>query len=424
MLKLKKEQLQVVLSVTFGNILEWFEIYSYAYLSPILAKIFLGQSDSSGGLIIIFLIFGSAFVARPFGGLIFGRLGDLIGRKKAFFLSIILLTIPTFLMGCLPTYSQIGLTAPLLLFLLRIFQAIPSSGEMPGTMCYLYEFANQKNKRFMTSWTGVGNQIGAGIAIIETFFMDGFTSVSFMETWGWRISFWSSGLIGLLGIYLRKSLHETPVFRKAKLHHQLDNENIFQILKTYMKPICLATAFGGVSGSTFYLIASYLPTYLDSSLGLNLNSNLLLTLSIILLSTILLPIIGKIGDRYDNRKMLLYSNILIVILLVFIFYTLQYNLNKPTLILGILFIIPLSCITALLGYIYCELFPFKVRFTGVGLSFNLADGIIGGFTPVIALSLAKWSGFNGAFCFYILATAVLSIIAILLIRKELFIIYD
>ena len=419
-LKLKKEQLHVISAVTFGNILEWFEIYSYAYLSPILAKIFFGNGSSKSNLINIFVIFGSAFLIRPFGGIIFGRFGDLVGRKQAFFWSIIIMTIPTFIMGCLPTYSQIGMYAPWLLGFLRLIQAIPAAGEVPGTMCYLYEYADPENRRFMTSWSGVGNQIGAIVAVIETYLLDSYTSSEFMLSWGWRISFWSSGVIGLFGIYLRKTLHETPIFERAKKHHRLDKETVYQVIRNHRKSIILGTAFGAVSGSTFYLVATYLPAYLDSELGLNFISNIVLTLSILFLSTIILPFIGRLGDKWDNKKLLIGSIILIIVLLFPLSYSIENNYGIATLLTAILFIFPISCITALIGYVLAQLFPLPIRFTGVGISFNLADGIVGGFTPAIALCLTQLTGLQSAFCGYIFLSAIISLIATILIRKSLF----
>jgi MFS transporter, MHS family, proline/betaine transporter len=189
--QLKKAQAQVILTVTFGNILEWFEIYSYAYLAPILARVFFNFESSLVNLISSFVIFGSSFLTRPFGGILFGRLGDIIGRKKAYLLSITIMTIPTFLMGCLPSYAKWGIFAPLSLVVLRLLQSIPAAGEVPGTICFLYENSDLGNNKFITSWTGVGNQIGAILGVIETFIMDQFMSDEFLMTWGWRISFWS-----------------------------------------------------------------------------------------------------------------------------------------------------------------------------------------------------------------------------------------
>lgn len=419
--KLTKEQSHVISAVTFGNLLEWYDIYSYAYLSPILAKVFFSPEFPESNLLMIFLIFGSAFLIRPFGGIIFGRFGDLVGRKASFLWSVVIITIPTFAMGCLPTYSQMGIYAPWLLIILRLIQAIPSAGEVPGTMCFLYEFSNQypgqENRRFMTSWSGVGNQIGAILAVTETVIMDSYLSHEFMVTWGWRISFWSGGIIGLLGIYLRKTLHETPIFESAKKHHRLDTETILEVISNHRRRIILGTAFGAVSASTFYLAATYIPAYLGSELGLTSSQNTIVTLSTLIASTIMLPLIGRLGDKWNNKYILAGSMLIIIALLYPLYYAVSTHNGLLLLLIGAIYVVATTCITGLLGYVFAHLFPVQIRYTGVGLSFNLADGIIGGFTPAIALALSHWTGNEMAFFWYILGTAIISLLALLRIKN-------
>jgi len=420
--KLNTEQTRVISLVTFGNLLEWFDIYAYAYLSPILAKVFYEQQSSEDNLIKIFLIFGIAFIVRPFGGILFGRIGDRFGRKTSFLWSVILITIPTFAMGCLPTYSQIGVYASYLLAALRILQAIPAAGEFPGAMCFLYEFSNrqpgQHNRRFMTSWSEVGNQLGAILAVAEAYFMKTYTSPEFMLAWGWRITFWSAGAVGILSIYLRKALHETPMFESVKKHHTIGPETTHHVFTKYKRQVILGTAFGMVCASTFYLAATYIPAYLWKELGLTYTQNIIVTLSILSLSTLLLPFIGKLGDIWNN-KMMLVSSILIVIVLL---YPLQYAMSTHNMLLllfiGLVYVIFTSCITALIGYVLAHLFPVQIRYTAVGLTFNIADGIVGGLTPAIALALYHWSGNQAIFCWYIFGTALVSLIAILLINDK------
>jgi MHS family proline/betaine transporter-like MFS transporter len=414
---LNKEQKRVILAVTFGNILEWFEIYSYAYLAPIIAKAFFNFESELSNLFSAFIIFGSGFITRPFGAVLFGRIGDLLGRKKAFILSIVVMTVPTFLMGCLPTYNQIGLCAPLLLGLLRLAQSVPAAGEAPGTFCFLYENAHPGNRKFMTSWGAVGNQIGAILGVIETFLMDQFMSDEFLMSWGWRISFWSGGLIGLLGFYLRRKLHETPFFIRLKQHHRIDTETVSMVIKNYRHQIVMGTAFGVLNAATFYLIATYVPIYFSQSTGLNHNSNLLLHLSILTIMTVLLPLFGKTESRFSCRSIFLACTISIIILLLPLYISINNGSFFWASIVGGLGIIPVICMTAFLPYLLAHLFPVPVRFTGVGLSFNLADGIVGGFTPAIALFLLQYTNNQAAFCWFILACAIISLISYFKISK-------
>lgn len=415
--KLKKKQVHVILAISFGNILEWYDVYSYAYLAPVLAKLFFNFHSTLSNLIGAFLIFATGFITRPIGALIFGRIGDLVGRKNAFVWSIIALTIPTFLMGCLPTYASWGIFAPLSLVFLRLVQSIPESGESPGAFCFLYENADSNNKKFMTSWGAFGNQIGAIIGVFEALVLDKFMTEEFVMTWGWRMSFWTGGLLGLLGICLRSTLDETPVFKKIKAHHELDKETVRGVISNHKKKIILGTAYGAINASTFYLIATYIPTYFDQALGLSAYGNAAVSLSILVLTTVLLPFFGILGDKFKNKPILISCVLLIILLL----YPLYFSINSKNLtllaIVGFIYIIPITCITAFLPYLLAHLFATPVRFTGVSLTFNLADGIIGGFTPAIALFLLEFTKNQAAFCWFILACAIVSLFSYFKIKE-------
>ncbi|MGE0631594.1 MAG: MFS transporter [Parachlamydiales bacterium] len=417
-LSVTKEQVHVISAVTFGNILEWFEVYLFAYLSPIIAENFFHFKLHGSNLFLSLLIFGVGFITRPIGGLIFGRIGDLFGRKKAFLWSIITLTIPTFLMGLLPTYEKWGIFAPISLFVLRLLQSIPTGGEIPGVICYLYENAGQNNKRFITSWNAVGNQIGALVGLCEIFIMENYMSRESMVSWGWRISFLSGGIIGLIGIYLRHSLYETPVFLKLKESYKIDKEGIRQFIVNYRKKIMIGTAFGVIDAAAFYLIATYVPIFIGINLCLSNNENLLVSCIILIVTTIFLPIFGRLGDKYSNKAMCIGSALFILLLL----YPLNIAINNNDMVLlsiiGGLSLIPLTCITALIAYLLGDLFPSQVRFTGIGISANLADGIIGGFTPAIAILLLQLTGNPASFCWYILCCATISLFSYLMYIKK------
>lgn len=413
---LNNKQKRVILTVTSGNILAWYDIYSYAYFAPILARVFL-NSSSTTDLMGAFVFFGLGFIAKLVGAVAFGRIGDLLGRKNAFIKSIIVMTIPTFLMGCLPTYAAGGILAPILLLFLRIMQSIPEAGESPGTFCFLYENEGLKHAKFITSFGGVGNQIGAILGLTTSFLLDQQMSDEFLFSWGWRISFWFGGLIGLMGFYLRKKLQETPLFIELK-ERKLDKNSFVNAINKHRRGIVLGTAFGVINGSTFYLIATYLPEYFEKILGLSSIENAEVSFSILILTTILLPFFGMLGDRLKVRSMMLYSSIAIILLLYPIYYYTNTENLTALLISCFLFIIPVTCITALIPWLLASIFPTRIRFTGVSLAFNLADGLAGGFTPAIALFLSKLTGDQGSFCLYILICSIISFISYFKIKEK------
>jgi MHS family proline/betaine transporter-like MFS transporter len=417
LIQASRSQFRVILAVTFGNILEWFEIYLYAYWAPYLSHVFFDFKSDLANLISMFVIFGAGFLARPIGAIFFGRLGDRIGRRRSFTLSITLLTIPTFLIGLLPTYAEVGILSPILLAIMRLLQSFPSAGEAPGAFCYLYEYADASNQKFMTSWGAYGNQVGAILSVLECFLMKQFMPEEFLLTWGWRISFWTGGLLGLLGIYLRHQLHETPSFRRVKELHEITKSTLTKVLNVHKKNIILGTCFGVVNAATFYLIASYIPIHFNEVLGLDSWADLTVTLFILTLTTVLLPVFGRLGDRYNAKKMMIGSTLMIIALL----YPMYLIINQMNLFwiafIGVLFIIPITCIIALLPYFLTNLFTTSCRFTCVGMSLNLADGIVGGFTPAIALALLHITGNQAAFCWYILVCAIVSLISYFKIKE-------
>ncbi len=417
--KLSRREFHVVSAVTFGNILEWYQAYSYVYLTPALSKKFFNSSDPETNLFFTFMIFGIGFLTRPMGGIIFGRWGDLLGRKSAFISSILVMTVPTFLMGCLPTYSEWGGWATFSLILLRLIQSLPESGEAPGSFCYLYENASPSKKVFMTSWGAFGNQIGAIIGVIESLFLDKFMSDDFFLSWGWRISFWIGSAIGLTGFFLRNTLDETPTFKELKSYHKIDKENILELVSSNKQKILLGTAYGIINAVTFYLIAAYLPSYFNQQLGLGVYGNGIISLSILILTTVLLPVFGAFGNKLCPhsrtylrvKPMMIWSAVSIILLCFPLYYFIDKKQVMMTFIITYLCIIPITCISSLIPFILLKLFPAPVRFTGVGLTFNLADGLAGGFTPAIAILLARYQDNQGAFCWFILVCGIVSLIS-------------
>jgi MHS family proline/betaine transporter-like MFS transporter len=189
------------LAVTIGNLLEWYEIYLYVYWAPIIAKLFFIFESANTNLIFTYLIFALGFLARPLGGLFFGRLGDRIGRKKAMVLSIMMMIFPTFVTGLLPTCSQVGCFAPFILAIMRILQAFPAGGELPGAFCYLYESSQPENRRYLSSFRGYGYQIGILISTIECFLLEKYLSPEDLMTWGGEPLLSSAGYLVSLAYF-------------------------------------------------------------------------------------------------------------------------------------------------------------------------------------------------------------------------------
>lgn len=405
----KKNARTAVVAVTLGNLLEWYEIYLYVYWAPIISHLFFKPGSDSDRLINAFLVFAVGFLARPLGGLVFGRIGDVIGRKRSLILSIVMMIIPTFITGLLPTYEQIGCFAPSLLILMRILQSFPAGGELPGAFCYLYESAPLEKRRFLSSWSGVGYQLGILISTLECYFLEKHMSPENLMQWGWRISFIVGGLIGVSGLLLRFQLHETPVYREMVTHEKLVKKPVWDVLKRYKSEIFTGICYSALCSSAFYLISINLADFFSNILMTGNGNRLLFTAIILVLITVPLPLFGMLGDRYNNKKILVGCTTAIIFLL----YPLYLSLESESLLVAgfvvLIFGLLITCITALIPYIFCDLFPTYARFTCVAVSFNIVDAIIGGFTPVASLYLFYLTNSKTSFCWILLVVSLVSL---------------
>lgn len=394
-LVLTKVQKYVICVISLGNLLEWYDIYLYVFWAPTLATLFFDEHSTSFRLFSIIAFFVVGFIIRPLGAIFFGRLGDRMGRKKAFIYSMVFMAIPTFLMGFLPTYEQIGIWAPILLALLRLAQTFPSGGELPGAFCYLYENAGPTNRKFMSSLAGVGNQIGIAIAALESFFLKSILSEEAHTHWGWRISFIAGGFIGLFGFLLRYRLHETTLFQEMVHHHKTTAISIYHTVQHYWKKILHGITFGAAQTIGFHFISILFPIQFFHLSGLNETSDLIATLILLSVTTLPLPFYGLLAERYGVKKCALTACISLLCLLYPFYYFLSYLSPLYTLFMIGLFGCLLTCLTALWPYFLAHLFPTHIRYTGIGLSFNLSDGTLGGLSSLFSLFYASaYKNFN------------------------------
>lgn len=383
----KKYLKSIITAINIGNILEWYELGLFIYWAPTFSRIFFNSSSITTGLLSLFIFQGLGYAIRPLGGLFFGKLGDKIGRRKTLIYSITCMTIPTLGIAFLPSYATLGLWSPILLCIIRILQSFPSGGELPGAFCYLYESAQPYNRKYVTSWGFIGNQIGFILAILECIVFESFLPKESIEAWGWRLSFLIAALISIFGLYLRYTLKETSEWQILKKEKRIVNSPVTNIFKNYKLKILHGIGYSAVTSVSFGMLISFLPTYFSKILGTNYLNNLTYTLLILVLVTVPLTFFGKLADRYYNYKhMLLISTGIIIILLSFLhFFSL--NTIASFTIFGLI-ALSCACLYAILPFILTDLFPASIRFTGVGLTFNIAD-IFEGISPVIGFYFAQ-----------------------------------
>lgn len=414
----KSAQRSVIFATIIGGILEWYEIFLYAYWAPVISRHFFYSKSQVIAELNVLAIFAIGFLSRPIGGLIFGHIGDRYGRKAAFLASMFTMTAPSFIIGVLPSYEQIGFLAPLALGLTRLLQGLPAGGELPGAMCYLIESAPSSRKKYMSSYTFLGVQIGVIIAILEFLVLEKYLSQSALDNLGWRLSFIFGGFLGLFGFYLRKKLRETPLFEHLEKESRIIHKPIIQSIKRHKKQLLTGFACSILATVGFFVIAVFPGIYFDKTTGISSTNNSIIILCLLLVSSITLPFFGSLGDRFRVKQLLSFSAICIILFSPVFYYALDSKSIFFVISAELLLVLFLNFQFALLPSLLAGIFPITVRYTCVGLSFNLCDSIIGGITPILTFYLLEHTGNIASFFVVICIAAIISLVAIALVKKE------
>ena len=380
----------IITATTIGNILEWYEFELFLYLSPKISTLFFPKHDSDlVALINILLIFSIGCLSRPLGGIFFGYIGDRYGRRLALLSSIILITIPTFLIAFIPTYAQIGYASPILLCCLRFLQGFPLGGEFPGTMCYLMENAKPNERGFMSSFALFGALIGVTFNIIECLIMSYFLTDAQILSWGWRLSFFFGGLIGLTGLFLRFQLKETPLFETLEKKHEIIKAPLHKVLKNYKKSILYIFFIAALPLSSSYFIFIYTGIYLEQVFHLTRTEGLMINGLFLIQAITILPFIGLVSQRFGVKKILLSSAALTAILSIFL-HLMAKNPHLPLILFfEFIIVILVSFHFAMICQSLSGLFPTEIRFTGLALGYNVCSGFIAGSVPFLSIVLAQ-----------------------------------
>lgn len=411
-------RIKSIISSSIGNILEWYDFGLFAIYSTIFSQLFFPEANPRIALLETLGIFSIGFFCRPIGALIFGYLGDKRGRSKTLRLSILMISLPTLLIGLLPTYASIGVAAPILLLLIRIWQGISLGGEYSGNLIYLAESAPSKHRATITAFAGAGANLGILLASI----VGGITSYCFSDTvfmaWGWRIPYIISGVFCLFIYATRLQMQETAAFEYIKSNQLIVANPIKTMLKLDM-PFVLRTLGLVCMGSTFYFFCFiYIPLYLGNTLQLPLfKTTTLISISIGSM-LILVPLAGMLCDRIGRRRMLLFNVTFVILVTIPGFLILHLGYTPLALVTLILFTIASSLEQGTTPVALVENYPLPARYTGLSLGYNLGNGIFGGTVPIVSEWLVYKTNFVLAPAFYITFCAMITAVVIFFFVKE------
>ncbi|WP_280301856.1 MFS transporter [Nocardia neocaledoniensis] len=395
-----------------GNAVEWFDYGVYAYLATyIAASLFPG--DGAGSSVLYTLLgFAVSFLIRPIGGMIWGPLGDRIGRKRVLATTIVLMAASTLCVGLIPSYEVIGIAAPILLYLLRMVQGLSAGGEYGGAATFMAEYAPDRKRGFYGSFLEVGTLAGFTLGNLVALLLVNVLDDPAMESWGWRIPFLIAAPLGLIGMYLRSRVEDTPVFREVDEKDETEETvGVYRDLATrYLRPVL--TLFGLVIALNVvnYSLLSYTPTYLGSTLGMEESDALLVPLIGQIAMLVTLPFLGALSDRVGRRPMWLFSCAALMIMVIPVYKLIGTSLTGAIVgfaILGLLYAPQLATISAT----FPAMFPTIVRFAGVAIGYNVATSIFGGTAPVINQALIDATGDHLFPAYYMFGACAIGLIA-------------
>jgi MFS transporter, MHS family, shikimate and dehydroshikimate transport protein len=384
---------RVVISSIIGTAVEWYDFLIYGTASALVFnKLFFPLSDPALGTIAAFGSYGVGFLARPLGAAIFGHFGDRVGRKTMLAMTIVIMGLGTFLIGLLPTYSQIGILAPVLLVLLRLLQGIGLGGEWGGALLMVVENAPARNRGLLGSMVQLGYPVGNLAAIGALALLSQLPDPEFLA-WGWRIPFLISILMAGVGLYIRMQLEETPVFREIEAKNEVARLPLVEILTAHRRMFFTAIGLKLSEISYVSVAGVFAISYVTGKLALprSLILNALLLSSIVALAAI--PLFGWLSDKV-GRKTMFYASCLFAMAFAFPMFWLFDTKNALIITLTVVAAITFGQIVGFgVGAPwYSELFAARLRYTGASLGFQIGAAISGGLTPFAAATFMAWTG--------------------------------
>lgn len=410
---------RALIAGSIGNFIEWYEFAVYGFLATVIAKNFFQLAGEAPltGLILTYASFAVAFFFRPLGAIVFGRIGDRIGRKPTLILVLVMMTLATTAIGLVPVYATLGIAAPIILTCLRILQGLFAGGEYGGAVSLMTEFAPRGKRGLYGAWqsftVALGLLAGAGIVALLSFVL----TPEELHDWGWRIPFFLALPMGVVALWLRMHMEETPSFvRQQKEQATVVKASVSSTFKAIVTGIGRLMVWSA-AGYTYLVI---MPSYLQSALHTGFNQALLIAvISNIGFAMTIIPS-GILSDKIGRRKVMVLAAVLLLVLALPLLKILQAE-SSTLLVKAVVVLIAGGLVGMLAGpgpAMLSEMFPTRVRYTGLGLAYSLSNAIFSGCAGLIITGLIKETGNLDIPAYYVMATAVVSIFALMTLRKD------
>lgn len=415
--QMSPDRRRAIAAAGIGHFVEYYDYIVYGYVASSIAAQFFPSSDPTISLMSAFASFALAYVARPIGGIVFGHFGDRLGRKGVLAVSILMMGGGALLIGVLPSYAAIGAAAPALLLLARMMQGFSTGGENAGAASFLVEYAPARRRGFVTSlqMSSLMLALLAGsalVAVLRTIMGD----VAF-EDWGWRLPFLIGAGLSLIGLYLRMRLEDTPAFQEMKSSETVSRVPLATTLVHHWREVLVCMGFYTSSSVVSYILLVYMPTYSRKEFGLSATEALYSNTIALVLLMLLIPLVGMLSDRIGRKIPLLIFNIALVVV--------SYPLIAYMAQGGLMHVLPAQLAFSVICAFFfgagtaaaAELFPTKVRYTGLALGNNLATALFGGTAPLLAIWLIAETGSSISPAYLLIASGIITLLAVVPMKE-------
>ncbi len=416
---MSKSLVKTVTASLVGNLFEWYDFALFGYFAPVIGKLFFPSDNKSVELIAAFGAFAAGYLIRPLGGIIFGHIGDRMGRKKAMVLSILLMAVPTALIGILPTYAEIGIWAPILLMSIRMLQGISMGGNYGGSITFTTEHTDVSRRGLIGSFAItsclVGIMAGSGAAALSS----NIFSEADLMAWGWRIPFLFGILICLVGFYIRRNVPESPEYIIAQESGELKKNPVKEVFTHHGRTLVKVVMAVMLHDLSFYILLVYMATHLSTRLGLSQGMALTINTISLLVVSIFTVISAWLSDKIGRKAVLGGAAFLFAIGTIPLLGIVNTS-NDPMIILAaqVLLAVAVGGYFGPLPALMVESYPTAVRFSAVTITTNISGPLFGGTAPMVVTYLIERTGSNMVPAYYLTIGAVVALIVLRSIKNQ------
>ncbi|MGF6650989.1 MFS family permease [Paraburkholderia youngii] len=408
----RRQLRRAVIASTIGTTIEWYDFFLYSTVTGLVfAKLFFPESDPLVGTLQAFLIYAVGFIARPVGAAIFGHYGDRIGRKATLIVTLLLMGLATFAVGFVPTYASIGIWGAIALTALRFIQGVGVGGEWGGSVLMSMEWARtNKHRGFVASWPQFGVPAGLFLANLVVLATSQISGSAFLA-WGWRVPFFLSIALVAIGLYIRLSILETPIFAKLLAERRIEKAPMREVLRRQPKDILLSALARMAEQAPFYIFTAFIFTYGVMSLGVTRDLLLTAVLAASVLEFFTIPLFGHVSDLIGRRRMYVIGAAAVGLFGFLYFFMI--GTHNPGWIFAaiVLSLVPHAMMYGPQAALIAESFTGRLRYSGASMGYQLASVIAGGPAPLIATALYAYFHSGFAVAWYVFVCAVISVAA-------------